>query len=68
MQTLEKDHVETQDEALLDLYRKLRPGEPPTLENAKALLENFYFNPKRLRPCQGGSLQDQQEARPRRAV
>ncbi len=47
MQTLEKDHVETQDEALLDLYRKLRPGEPPTLENARALLDNFYFNPKR---------------------
>ena len=47
MQTLEKDHVETQDEALLDLYRKPRPGEPPTLENAKALLENFYFNSKR---------------------
>ncbi|MDP4974369.1 MAG: hypothetical protein NWQ10_01880, partial [Candidatus Nanopelagicales bacterium] len=47
MQTLEKDAVETQEEALLDLYRKLRPGEPPTLENARALLDNFYFNPKR---------------------
>jgi len=47
MQTLEKDTVNTEDEALLDLYRKLRPGEPPTLENARALLDNFYFNPKR---------------------
>ncbi len=47
LQTLEKDHVQTEDEALLDLYRKLRPGEPPTLENARALIENFYFNPKR---------------------
>jgi DNA-directed RNA polymerase subunit beta len=47
MQTLEKDHVGTVDEALLDIYRKLRPGEPPTLENARSLLENFYFNPKR---------------------
>jgi len=47
MDTLEKDTVETQDDALLDIYRKLRPGEPPTLENARNLIENFYFNPKR---------------------
>jgi DNA-directed RNA polymerase subunit beta len=46
-QTLEKDHTVTQDEALLDIYRKLRPGEPPTREAAQTLLENFYFNPKR---------------------
>ena len=45
--TLEKDHTTTQDEALLDIYRKLRPGEPPTREAAQALLENYYFNPKR---------------------
>jgi DNA-directed RNA polymerase subunit beta len=45
--TLEKDNVHTQDEALLDLYRKLRPGEPPTIEAGRNLLENFYFNPKR---------------------
>jgi DNA-directed RNA polymerase subunit beta len=45
--TLEKDHIATQDEALLDIYRKLRPGEPPTRENAQTLLENLFFNPKR---------------------
>ncbi|GAA0227334.1 DNA-directed RNA polymerase subunit beta [Cryptosporangium japonicum] len=45
--TLEKDHVQTQDEALLDIYRKLRPGEPPTRENAQTLLDNLFFNPKR---------------------
>jgi len=45
--TLEKDHTTTQDDALLDLYRKLRPGEPPTREAAQTLLENYYFNPKR---------------------
>jgi DNA-directed RNA polymerase subunit beta len=45
--TLEKDHVQTQDEALLDIYRKLRPGEPPTREAAQALLDNYYFNGKR---------------------
>ena len=47
MATLEKDTIATQDDALLDIYRKLRPGEPPTLENARNLIENFYFNPKR---------------------
>ncbi len=45
--TLEKDHIGTSDEALLDIYRKLRPGEPPTRESAQALLENLFFNPKR---------------------
>ena len=45
--TLEKDNVKTQDEALLDIYRKLRPGEPPTKEAAQTLIENLYFNPKR---------------------
>ena len=47
MATLEKDTIASQDDALLDIYRKLRPGEPPTLENARNLIENFYFNPKR---------------------
>jgi len=45
--TLEKDHTQGQDDALLDIYRKLRPGEPPTKEAAQALLDNLYFNPKR---------------------
>ncbi|MFD1116544.1 DNA-directed RNA polymerase subunit beta, partial [Sphaerisporangium aureirubrum] len=45
--TLEKDHTTGQSDALLDIYRKLRPGEPPTKESAQTLLENLYFNPKR---------------------
>jgi DNA-directed RNA polymerase subunit beta len=45
--TLEKDHTSGQDDALLDIYRKLRPGEPPTREAAQTLLTNYYFNPKR---------------------
>lgn len=45
--TLEKDTVETQEDALRDMYRKLRPGEPPTAEAGRTLLTNFYFNPKR---------------------
>ena len=45
--TLEKDSVKDRDEALLDIYRKLRPGEPPTVEAAQALLDNMYFTPRR---------------------
>src|SRR5664280_1161066 len=45
--TLDKDHTTGQDDALLDIYRKLRPGEPPTRESAQTLLENLFFNPKR---------------------
>jgi DNA-directed RNA polymerase subunit beta len=51
--TLEKDHVAAderrtlQENALLDIYRKLRPGEPPTVEAAQTLIDNFYFNDKR---------------------
>ncbi|MEP9384807.1 DNA-directed RNA polymerase subunit beta [Nocardioides sp. KR10-350] len=47
MLTLEKDSTTGQDDALLDIYRKLRPGEPPTREAAQTLLNNYYFNPKR---------------------
>ncbi len=45
--TLERDHFKSQEEALEDIYRKLRPGEPPTAESALTLLENLFFNPKR---------------------
>jgi DNA-directed RNA polymerase subunit beta len=45
--TLEKDHFETPEEALEDIYRRLRPGEPPTAESARTLLENLFFNGKR---------------------
>jgi DNA-directed RNA polymerase subunit beta len=47
MSTLEKDNTAGPDEALLDIYRKLRPGEPPTKESAQTLLENLFFKDKR---------------------
>ncbi|MDG3016165.1 DNA-directed RNA polymerase subunit beta [Speluncibacter jeojiensis] len=47
MSTLEKDSAAGPDEALLDIYRKLRPGEPPTKESAQTLLENLFFKEKR---------------------
>ena len=65
--TLEKDHIATQDEALLDIYRKLRPGEPPTREAAQHAAGELLLQPEALRPGQGRSLQDQQEAGPRRS-
>ncbi|MXY45028.1 MAG: DNA-directed RNA polymerase subunit beta [Dehalococcoidia bacterium] len=46
--TIEKDTaVGSEDEALLEFYRRLRPGEPPSVENAKTLLENLFYNPRR---------------------
>ncbi|HYZ46340.1 MAG TPA: DNA-directed RNA polymerase subunit beta, partial [Actinomycetota bacterium] len=45
--TLERDPIESQDDALVDVYRKLRPGEPPTVESARNLIENLFFNRKR---------------------
>ncbi|MBA2272742.1 MAG: DNA-directed RNA polymerase subunit beta [Actinobacteria bacterium] len=45
--TLDKDAIETEEDALIDIYRKLRPGEPPTVESARALLDNLFFNPRR---------------------
>src|SRR3990167_3480793 len=44
---LAKDPAETAEEAFLEIYRKMRPGDPPILENAKALLENLFFNGRR---------------------
>ena len=45
--TLEKDPTDTKDEALLDLYRKLRPGELTTVESARGLINTLFSNPKR---------------------
>jgi len=47
MQTLERDPTSGPDEALLEIYRRLRPGEPPTKESAQTLLENLFFKEKR---------------------
>ncbi len=45
--TLEKDFTETEEEALIEIYKKLRPGEPPTVESSRNLLSSLFFNPKR---------------------
>ncbi len=45
--TLEKDSTESTEKALLEIYEKLRPGEPPTADNARTLLTSRFFDPKR---------------------
>ncbi|WP_059105429.1 DNA-directed RNA polymerase subunit beta [Shouchella shacheensis] len=45
--TLEKDNTDSTEKALLEIYERLRPGEPPTVDNAKSLLESRFFDPKR---------------------
>jgi DNA-directed RNA polymerase subunit beta len=45
--TIEKEGQFSEDEALMELYRKLRPGEPPTVSGGRALLESRFFDPKR---------------------
>ena len=47
MRTMEKDTTKTHEEGLLEIYRKLRPGEPPTIESAQTLITNLFFDPKR---------------------
>jgi len=45
--TLLIDKINTTDEALIEIYRRLRPGDPPTLKSSQALFENLFFNPER---------------------
>ncbi len=45
--TLDKDPVKTEADALLELYKKLRPGDPATLDNARSLVKNLFFNARR---------------------
>ena len=45
--TLEKDACKTYEDAMLEIYRKLRPGEPPTVDSCETLLESLFFDPRR---------------------
>ncbi len=47
LNTLDKDNTTTEEEALLEIYKRLRPGEPPTLDSAKSLIGNMFFDPRR---------------------
>jgi len=45
--TLERDNTDSEEEGLVEIYKRLRPGEPPTVESARSLLETLFFDPKR---------------------
>jgi DNA-directed RNA polymerase subunit beta len=47
IKSLKKDPAHDEDEALKDIYRKLRPGDPPTVQNARSMLKRLFFDPKR---------------------
>ncbi len=46
-QTLKKDPIQKHEEALIEIYRRLRPGDPPTLDSSRTLFENMFFNPQK---------------------
>ena len=54
--TLLVDKVETADDSILEIYRRLRPGDPPTLETARTLFGNLFFNPERYDLSRVGRL------------
>jgi DNA-directed RNA polymerase subunit beta len=54
--TLIADKITTQDDAILEIYRRLRPGDPPTLETARTLFNNLFFNPERYDLSKVGRL------------
>jgi len=47
IKSLKKDPADSEEEALKDIYRRLRPGDPPTVANARALLKRLFFDPKK---------------------
>ena len=47
LRTLDRDPATTKEESLIELYKRFRPGEPPTIDSARTLLEGLYFNPQR---------------------
>jgi DNA-directed RNA polymerase subunit beta len=55
-ETLNADKITTQDEAILKIYHHLRPGDPPTLETARTLFNNLFFNPERYDLSKVGRL------------
>ncbi len=57
--TLLQDKLDGPDEAIIEIYKRLRPGDPPTMETATAFFNNLFFNPERYDLSQGGAAQAQ---------
>ena len=64
--TLEVDKNMTREDALFDIYRVMRPGEPPTIDTAQAMFQSLFFDSRALRPLRGRPRQDEHAARPHR--
>ena len=64
--TLDKDITKREDEALIEVFKKQRPGEPPTLENARALLRSLFFDAKRYDLPRSAATSERAPARLRR--
>ncbi len=54
--TLRQDKISTREDAIFEIYRRLRPGEPPTIETAEILFQNLFFNPERYDLSEVGRL------------
>ena len=59
---IQKDSTKNTEDALIDVYKKLRPGEPPTVESSLTHLNNLFFDAKRYDLCRFGRYKVQQEA------
>ena len=67
-QTLKKDPIHTHEEALIEIYRRLRPGDPPTLDSSRSLFENMFFNPQKYDFSRVGRLEAEHQARAEHAA
>ncbi|HAP31885.1 MAG TPA: DNA-directed RNA polymerase subunit beta [Firmicutes bacterium] len=65
LSTLEKDQGDTQDDALLEIYKRLRPGEPLNVENARNLFESLFFDPRRYDFARVGRFKVNKKLSPR---
>ena len=65
--TLKVDKNSSREDALFDIYRVMRPGEPPTIDSAEAMFQSLFFDWRALRPFGGRPGEDEHAPRPRRA-
>src|SRR5207245_8045820 len=62
--TVKKDTIKTPEEALIEIYRRMRPGDPPTLESSRNLFEGMFLNPQKYDFSRVGGLQLNTKLRP----
>ncbi len=67
-QTLKKDPIQKHEEALIEIYRRLRPGDPPTLDSSRNLFENMFFNAQKYELLARGPVEAQHQAQAEHAA